>query len=208
MLKSKKDGSIYELLESQASVNVQTAEKFLEMTGDFSRLEQFAHELNELEHKGDHLTHELQNKIAATFITPLDKEDLKELSQALDDVTDYIEAAASRAQLYKLTTVRPELSQLAELLVTITKQTEKAVGALRGGFNKPQALRDILTEIHTIENASDKVFRTALGNLFEEPGIDPLTVIKWKEMFDRIETAVDKCEDIAAIVGTILVKYA
>jgi predicted phosphate transport protein (TIGR00153 family) len=208
MLKSKKDASIYMLLEGQAALNIRTAEKFLEMTGDFSRLEQFAQELADLEHEGDDLTHGLQNKIAATFITPLDKEDLKELSQALDDVTDYIEAAASRAHLYKLKVVRPELVELAHLLVDVTKLTEQAVSALRAGFGKAHGLKETLKEIHTVENASDKVFRTALGNLFDEPGIDALMVMKWKEMFDRIETAVDKCEDIAAIIGTILVKYA
>lgn len=208
MLKSKKDSAIYELLEGQAHLATRTAEKFQEMTRNFDRIDHFAKELLDLEHEADGLTHELQNKIASTFITPLDKEDLKELSQALDDVTDYIEAAASRAQLYKLTNIRAEMTELAALLVEITQVTEKAVGTLRNGFNKPERLKEMLREIHTVENASDKVFRTALGNLFDEPGIDALTVIKWKEMFDRIETAVDKCEDIAAIIGTILVKYA
>lgn len=208
MLKSKKDSAIYELLEGQARLATRTAEKFQEMTADFGRVDVYAKELLDLEHEADGLTHELQNKIAATFITPLDKEDLKELSQALDDVTDYIEAAASRAQLYKLTEVRAEMTELAALLVDISRTTEKAVGTLRNGFNKPEPLKQMLREIHTAENESDKVFRTALGNLFEEPGIDALTVMKWKEMFDRIETAVDKCETIAAIIGTILVKYA
>ena len=79
---------------------------------------------------------------------------------------------------------------------------------IRNGVRKPGNHRDLLREIHTVENESDRVFREALSNLFDEPGIDPLEVIKWKEMFDRIETAVDKCEHIAAIIGTILVKYA
>ncbi len=207
-MKSKKDVAIYLLLESQANLATRSAEKFLEMANDFTQLDKYADELEDLEHEGDDLTHELQNKIAATFITPLDKEDLKELSQALDDVADYIEAAAARAQLYKLTAVRAELITLSELLVQITKLTEKAVATLRNGFSKTADLKQTLKDIHTVENQSDKIFRMALSNLFDEPGIDALTVIKWKEMFDRIETAVDKCEGIAAIIGTILVKYA
>lgn len=207
-LKSKKDTAIYHLLESQANLATRTAEKFLEMANDFGRIDHYAKVLEDLEHEGDLLTHELQNKIASTFITPLDKEDLKELSQALDDVADYVEAAAARAQLYKLSAVRVELVSLSELLVQVTKLTEKAVGSLRNGFGKATELKQTLTDIHTVENESDKIFRTALSNLFDEPGIDALTVIKWKEMFDRIETAVDKCEEIAAIIGTILVKYA
>lgn len=208
LLKSQKDLSIYVLLEKQANLATRCADKFLEMVDDFDSIDKYAEALSELEHEGDNLTHELQNKIASTFITPLDKEDLKELSQALDDVADYIEAAAARAQLYKLKASRKEMRELSVLLVEVTKLTEKSVHSLRKGFNKPMELREILKEIHTVENASDKTFRTALGNLFDEPGIDALMVIKWKEMFDRIETAVDKCEDIAAIIGTILVKYA
>jgi predicted phosphate transport protein (TIGR00153 family) len=207
-LRSKKDLEIYGLLEAQANLATRSAKKFLEMANDFQNLATYAEQLDELEHEGDELTHDLQNRIAATFITPLDKEDLKELSSALDDVADYIEAAAARGQLYRLATVRAELIPLSELLVKVAVITEQAIGTLRHGFRKPQELKALLMEIHTIENQSDKVFRGALSNLFEEPGIDPLEVIKWKEMFDRIETAVDKCEHIAAIVGTILVKYA
>jgi predicted phosphate transport protein (TIGR00153 family) len=208
LLKTQKDLSVYFLLEKQANLATRSAEKFLEMVDNFEEIDVYAEALSDLEHEGDNLTHELQNKIASTFITPLDKEDLKELSQALDDVADYIEAAAARAQLYKLKSVRKELKDLSLLLVEVTKLTEKAVHSLRKGFGRAHELRETLKEIHTVENASDKTFRTALGNLFDEPGIDALTVIKWKEMFDRIETAVDKCEDIAAIIGTILVKYA
>ena len=207
-LKTKKDAAIYTLLEAQANLATRCADKFLEMTCDFDHLDQYASQLEDLEHEGDELTHDLQNKIAATFITPLDKEDLKELSQALDDVADYIEAAAARAQLYKLKAVRPEMKPLSEILVEVAKLTEIAVGNLRNGFSKSSNLKQILTDIHTAENKSDKIFRTALSNLFDEPDIDALTVIKWKELFDRIETAVDKCENIAAIIGTIQVKYA
>ena len=208
LLKSKKDLGIYVLLENQANLAKRCADQFKELSGDFGRLDHYASVLEDLEHEGDNLTHELQNRIATTFITPLDKEDLKELSSALDDVADYIEAAAARAQLYKLKSVRPELVQLSDLLVEIAILTERAVGTLRNGFSKTNDLKQILRDMHTVENESDKIFRSALANLFDEPGIDPLEVIKWKEMFDRIETAVDKCEHIAAIIGTILVKYA
>jgi len=207
-LRSKKDLDIYRLLEEQAKLATHCAKKFLEMTHDFGNLTKYADELDDLEHTGDNLTHDLQNRIASTFITPLDKEDLKELSSALDDVVDYIEAAAARGVLYRLAAIRPELIPLSELLVQVAEITEQAVGMIRNGFRKPGDLRELLRDIHTVENESDRVFRQALSNLFDEPGIDPLEVIKWKEMFDRIETAVDKCEHIAAIIGTILVKYA
>jgi uncharacterized protein Yka (UPF0111/DUF47 family) len=207
-LKQRRDMSLYDLLESQARVATRSAETFLAMARDFGNLPQYAAKLDELESEGDHLTHDLQNKIATMFITPLDKEDLRELSQALDDVTDLIEAAAARAELYSLTGPRGDLLPSVELLLQLTQLTESAVQELRNGFTKSKTLRETLTEIHTVENHSDRAFRAALKNLFHEPGIDALTVIKWKEMFDRVEQASDKCEDIAAIIGTIIDKYA
>ena len=207
-LTQRRDTSIYDLLEHQARVATLAAEVFLEMAKDFSAIPTYAAQLDTLETEGDRLTHELQNKIATMFITPLDKEDLRELSQALDDVTDLIEAAAARAELYSLKVARADLQPAVDLLLQLTKLTESAVKELKNGFTRSTTLRETLTEIHTVENHSDQAFRRALKNLFDEPGIDALTVIKWKEMFDRIEHASDKCEDIAAIIGTIIDKYA
>lgn len=207
-LKQRRDTAIYDLLESQAEVAVKAAVAFVEMAKDFGNLAQHAQLLDKLESEGDDFTHELQNKIATVFITPLDKEDLRELSQALDDVTDLIEAAAARAELYSLKGPRADLLPAAELLLQLTELTRNAVKELRNGFTKSKTLRETLREIHTVENHSDRAFRKALKNLFDEPGIDALTVIKWKEMFDRIEHASDKCESIAAIIGTIIDKYS
>lgn len=207
-LKNKKDTALYDLLEGQAKVATRSAEAFLAMVDDFDNLPKHAVILDKLETEGDHLTHDLQNRIATMFITPLDKEDLRELSQALDDVTDLIEAAAARADLYSLKGPRADLRPSVELLVDLTHLTESAVKELRNGFAKSATLRETLKEIHTVENHSDRAFRKALKNLFDEPGIDALTVIKWKEMFDRVEHASDKCENIAAIIGTIIDKYA
>ena len=206
--KQRRDVSLYDLLENQARVATQSAEAFVEMAKDFGNLSAYAEKLDDLEKQGDHLTHDLQNKIATMFITPLDKEDLRELSQALDDVTDLIEAAAARAQLYSLKGPRADLLPSVELLLQLTRLTESAVKELRNGFTRSKTLRETLKEIHTVENHSDMAFRAALKHLFDEPGIDALEVIKWKEMFDRVESASDKCEDIAAIIGTIIDKYA
>lgn len=207
-LKQRRDTAIYDLLESQAEVAVKSAIAFVAMAKDFGNLAHHAEVLDKLESEGDDFTHELQNKIATVFITPLDKEDLRELSQALDDVTDLIEAAAARADLYSLVGPRADLLPAAELLLQLTELTQNAVKELRNGFTKSKTLRETLREIHTVENHSDRAFRKALKNLFDEPGIDALTVIKWKEMFDRIEHASDKCESIAAIIGTIIDKYS
>lgn len=208
LLKSKKEQNLFDLLERQAEVAVRASEEFLAMCTDFGNMAAYTDRLDKLEHEGDVATHELQNSIAATFITPLDKEDLRELSQALDDITDLVEAAAARAELYGLKETRPDLKTLTELLVKLSHLTRDAVREMRFGFRRTQGLNETLKQIHTVENESDRAFRLALKTLFDEPGIDPLTVIKWKELYDRIETASDKCEQVAAIIGTIVVKYA
>lgn len=207
-IKNKKDSDLFALLEKQADVATRCSKAFLVMVEDFGNLSKHAQIMDELETEGDHATHALQASIASVFITPLDKEDLRELSTALDDVTDLIEAAAARAELYSLKGPRKDLRPVVELLVELTVLTDSAVKELRNGFAKSKTLRETLKEIHTVENKSDKAFRAALKNLFDEPGIEALDVMKWKEMFDRIEQASDKCEHIAAIIGTIIDKYA
>jgi predicted phosphate transport protein (TIGR00153 family) len=208
VLRSTKDRLFFELLERQAEVAVRAAEGYLSMVRDLANRASHAQSMADIEHDGDNLTHELQNRIAATFITPLDQEDLSELSHALDDVTDYIEAVASRMDLYRIEQPRPDLEPMAELLVSITKLTTDAVREMGENLNHSKTLKGTLTEMHTVENESDRLFRSALRKLFDEPGIDPLMVIKWKEVYDRVEAAVDRCEDVAKIIDNISVKYA
>ncbi|HWD41930.1 MAG TPA: DUF47 family protein [Fimbriimonas sp.] len=206
-LKIGKDYSFYSLLEGQADVAKRAAQSFREAAIDFSRVEEFATKIQQLEHEGDELTHRLQNHVSSSFITPIDKEDLRELSQTLDDITDAIEAVVARAKLYRINSTRPDVIPLADLIVKITEKVWQAVGMLRSGFHSAN-LTSALTDIHTLENDSDALYRSALADLFFEPGVEPLTVIKWKEIYDRMEIAIDSCEDIAKIIGTISVKYA
>jgi predicted phosphate transport protein (TIGR00153 family) len=207
MLKLTKDVGFYRLLEAQARVAIRAAQEFHALSQSFENLHERAERIEEIEHEGDRLTHELQKKVASTFITPIDKEDLRHLSQTLDDVIDFIEAAAARAHLYKLREPRPDLIVLTELLVRSTEVTAEAIAMLQYGFRQDR-IQEKLHEIHSLENDSDRAFRSSLATLFEEPGVDALYVMKWKEMYDRIEMAVDKCEDIAKIVGTMLAKYS
>ncbi len=208
LAKISKNVSFYEILESQSQVALRSARAFHALAADFTGLDEKAEEIDRMEHEGDELARRLTTQLATTFITPLDKEDLRALSQALDDITDYIEAAAARAQLYKLKTVRPDLAPLVGLLVRTCEVTYEAVAELKNGFHKSPSLRHKLADIHALENESDRAFRQALADLFEDPSADALTVIKWKEVYDRIEKAVDSCEDVAKLMGDVLIKYA
>lgn len=195
-------------MDGQARVAVKAAECFLTLVGDLPNIGIHSKTINDIEHEGDELTHRLQNKLSATFIPPLDQEDLSELSHLLDDITDAIEALAARIGMYRLSECRPDLIPLAQGLVEITKLVASAVAELHREFHKSKTLPETLKQIHTVENESDCLFRDALVKLFDEPGIEPLKVMKWKEVYDRIETAVDNCEDVAKVIDNMIVKYA
>jgi uncharacterized protein len=170
VIKLGKDEAFFVLLNEQADVAVQCAEAFRAMILDPGDLNRHVDILNEIEHVGDGLTHQLQTKVATTFITPLDQEDLTELSHALDDITDLIEAVGARVALYRLNDIRPDLVPMADLLVEITKVTAVAIHEFRHGYKKSKILRETLHKMHELENQSDKSFRKALARLFDEPG--------------------------------------
>ena len=202
-----KDLTFYNLLEAQAEAAHRAARSFHTLTRDWSCLHQCAAEVDQIEHDADELTHQLANRANATFVTPLDKEDLRGLSGALDDITDAIEAAVSRIVLYRLASPRPEIEAMVAQLVEITRLTHEAVAALPRIRNSEE-MKSRFIQIHKTENDSDTLYRKALQDLFDAPNPDPLEVIKWKEIFDRIEIAVDKCEDVANVVEGVVVKYA
>lgn len=197
----------YELLEKQAHAAVNAAKVFRTLVDDFENLAAHAAKIKEIETGADHITHELANMIDATFVTPLDKEDLHALSSELDDVTDRIEACTGRMVLYQFRQMRPDMELLVSLLLRITEATLDAVKTLRTCPCR-ENVQDIFIRIHQIENEHDAAFRKALANLLNAPDADPIKVIKWKEVYDRIESAVDKCEDVAHIIESVVVKYA
>ena len=207
MLKLKKDETFFDLLESQAKIAVRAAETFFGLVNDLSEVHSHTETLLTIEHEGDEITHRLQNKLSATFITPIDQEDLSQLSHLLDDITDCIEAVGARIEMFKLTVCRPDLVPFAANLLEVTKTTASAVLELHHQFHHSATLPEVLVTIHTLENESDRQYRAALTRLFDEV-TDPIAIIKWKEVYDRVEYAIDTCESVANVVDNMIVKYA
>lgn len=177
------------------------------MSKDLANADQYAHPIDKLEDGGDSLVHQLANMSDASFVTPLDKEDLHALSGSLDDIVDNIDACSARIVIYRITQSRPHFVEGVRLLTQATEVTVVAVKALRS-LRKASGLHETLIKIHHLENQADEVFRAALGDLFNTPGSDPIDVMKWKEIYDRVERSVDSCEDIATLVESVVVKYA
>ena len=160
-----------------------------------------ADEIKEAEHKCDQLTHEIIQRLNRTFVTPLDREDIFNLARSLDDVMDAIDAAGSLVRLYRLESVRVGARELARIVTASTDQVRLAVGAMQ----EHKGLMPHAIEVNRLENEADRVHHQAVSKLFEEER-DPLTIIKWKETFDFLEDATDRCEDVANVLEGVMVK--
>lgn len=162
--------------------------------------------IEELEHRGDEITHQIFLELSKNFITPFDREDIHYLASAIDDVADYIHGSTNRILYYKIDNISEYIKKLAELIMQSTKELEKAVKELRNMKNL-RNITDACVRINSIENQSDYVFDTAVANLFEFE-TNAIELIKQKEVLSALETATDKCEDAANVIESIIVKYA
>jgi len=196
----------FELFDQHADNLVAICEELRGMLHAFDRLPERRDRIKGLEHRGDEITHELYRQMHVSFITPLDKEDIQAMASGLDDVVDDVDAAGDRVVLYQIPESTPEARELADLLVETAKVLQGAVSCLRTPSEKERILT-ACREIHRLENQSDTVYRRALGLLFNAPNVDPIRLLKWKEIYERLEMAVDKCEDVANAVEAIQLKY-
>lgn len=198
-----RDEKFFDLFEASA-LNIQQAARALEaMSESDGDYEEWWKQIEEYEHQGDRLTHDLIRKLNQTFITPVDREDIYDLASGLDDVLDLTEAAATRMALYKIKRCTPEAKRLATLILQMTDEIVFAVQKLKDLKNVfPHCV-----EINRLENLADHISRDAIAALFTE-GHDPVEIIKWKEIYETLETATDRCEDVADILERIVLKNA
>jgi len=162
-----------------------------------------ADEIKEVEHKCDFLAHEVYQRLHRTFVTPLDREDIHALARALDDVMDTIDATAGYVRLYRVEEVRFGARELAKI---ITESTG-AVRLAMEGLEPRKGVGDHVVEINRLENEADRMHLEAIKRLFDEEK-DPILLFKWKEIFDRLEDATDRCEDVADVIEGVVLKNA
>lgn len=207
MLANKKEADFFEMLNAQAQSAYDAADTFHAFAIDFSQRARCLKKLEDIEHQGDTITYEFVNFVNTQIHIPLDKEDMFSLTDRLDNITDTIEKAASRIDVYRIASPRPELKGLVTMLVGITKETQLLVQQLRGGFRQAD-LKPIIAGIHAMETRSDKAFRLALTGLFDDENLDVRQLIQWKEVYELIEKAINRCEKLAGFIETLIVKYA
>jgi len=157
--------------------------------------------IKDIEHACDKTTHDIVDRLNRTFVTPLDREDIHALASSLDDVMDAIDAAAAFIRLYKIQQVRPGARRLAEIVCDAVDLIAEAFGAL----GRRQGVLELAARINQLEHEADRVHQDAIVDLFDQER-DPIAVIKWKEIYDYLEAATDRCEDVANVLEGVVVK--
>jgi predicted phosphate transport protein (TIGR00153 family) len=163
-------------------------------------------QMTEIEHHGDFITHEIFELLHKTFITPLDPPEIEALASSIDDTVDFVHAAADMLLLYRIEQPRPAARLLAETILAATKEIAAAVGCLHEKKLHEQIMPRVL-EINRLENEADRIGRAALSELIDQRD-DLFELIRWKEVYQQLEDAADRCEDVADVLRTVVIKYA
>jgi len=163
---------------------------------------EYSQRLKRLEHACDELTHTISTKLNKSFITPFDREDIYLMSTALDDIVDLIDDAARAIVIFDIDEIRDYARDFADVLEKMSEELREIVGQLQ----KPKNITQRLVEIHRLENDGDDIYHAAIAELFHEDR-DPLSVLKWKDIYEKLEAAVDRCEYVASIIESVIIKH-
>ena len=201
-----REQAFFDLFEESAQNLVKAAGLLTELLNKWDDIEERVKQISNLEHEGDNITHRIIAQLNRTFVTPIDREDIAQLANRMDDVMDFIEAAAMRMTLYNIDKPTERAKEMADILFRVTTEVSKAIPRLRHR-RELSHMREHCIEINRLENEADAVRRSALAELFHEQ-VDVANVIKWMEIYEHMENAVDSCEDIADVLEGVMIKRA
>jgi predicted phosphate transport protein (TIGR00153 family) len=196
-----KDREFFDLFEEAGGNILRAAQLLEEMLHDYPERRDLARDILICEQEGDRITHDIMLRLNNTFVTPIDREDILALASALDDVVDFTEEVADFLGLYKIEAPMEQAQRLSHILHQAARQIAEAMPRLRGFKD----LSHYTVEVNRLENDGDRVSREALASLFDN-GIDPMVVIRWKDIYDRLEDAIDATEHVAYILEGIVIK--
>lgn len=200
------DAIFFDALAEHAQKSVTASKLLLDMLERLEDATALARKIKEIEHEGDRITHRCLAALHKTWITPLDREEIHALITRLDDVLDCIEAASERIVLFEIQSAMAEARPLAEAVVAACVTTSAATSSLRDVKDGARLL-ELCVEINRHENVADAHYRAALAALFKQ-GTDPLLVLKWRDIYDQLENATDRCEDVANIIEGVVLEHA
>jgi len=196
-----RDREFFDLFE-EAGANIARAADLLDqMLASWPDRRELHRDILVCEQEGDRITHDIIHRLNQTFVTPIEREDILQLASSLDDIIDFTEEVADYMGLYRIEAPMEQSQRLAHILVQATRQVAEALPRMRGF----QDLSHYTVEINRLENDGDRVTREAMASLFEG-GIDPMVVIRWKDLYERLEQAIDACERVANVLEGIIIK--
>lgn len=198
-----KEENFFKLFDDSARNIHKAAVLMNDMINNYSQAEGKAKEIFDAEYEGDRITHEIIRTLNKTFITPIDREDIYNLASKMDDILDLIEGVTDRLIIYKIEEPTPECCKLANIILRMSEVVMWGVSKLKDLGH----VYDHCIEINRLENEADRVTRDAIVRLFEEEK-DPIAVIKWKEIYEKLEDTTDSCEDVANILESVILKNA
>jgi predicted phosphate transport protein (TIGR00153 family) len=201
-----REKKFFVLFEQSAENAVKVAQQLRDMVCVWENVKERVVMIASSEQQGDAITHQVMSQLHRTFITPFDREDIALLAQSLDNVADSIHAAADAMWLYKVDRPSGRTKEMADILVEAASELEKAVSEIHGHINREHLLRHCV-EVNRLENMGDGVYRLAMAELFTE-STDVVYLIKWREIYDHMEDALDSCEDVANVLEGVALKYA
>jgi len=198
---SSRDREFFDLFEEAAQNVVRGADLLDQLLAHFPDRGDLARDIVICEQEGDRIAHDIHHRLNSTFVTPIDREDILDLTSDLDDIIDLIDEVADYLGLYKIEAPMEQAQQMAHILVQATRQIAEAMPRLRNF----EDLSHYTVEVNRLENDGDRTSRHAIASLFDN-GIDPMVVIRWKDIFERLEEAVDACEHVANTLEGIVIK--
>lgn len=201
-----REEDFFGLFEQHAALTVEGAREMQRLLQGGQNARVLAARIKEIEHETDVITHACVEKLHKTFITPFDRDEIYRLITRMDDIMDYIESAAAAVMLYELVDMTKPAQELAQVLVRSCEATAVAVRGLRT-VKQAEAIQKACIEVNRLENEGDEILRNGLAGLFREAK-DPLLVLKWKEVYEALENATDRCEDVANIIEGVVLEHA
>jgi len=200
-----REQKFFDLFE-EATDNINKSAKALkEMIDTWQFIDSRVAEITELEHRGDTITHQIISLLHRTFVTPFDREDIAMLAHTMDDVVDFIHSTADSMFIYKISSPTNRAKELADIIVQATTVLNSAICGLRRRSDFKKMLEQCV-EINRLENMADRVYRAAIGELFDNTSDIPL-IIKWREIYDHMESATDRAEDVADVLEGVALKH-
>jgi predicted phosphate transport protein (TIGR00153 family) len=201
-----REEKFFVLFEQSAQNAVKIAQQLRDMVFIWENVRERVGVITDLEHQGDAITHQIMAQLHRTFVTPFDREDIALLAHSLDDVTDFIHSAADAMLLYKIERPTGRANEMADIAVQAVVEVERAISEMHDRIERNQLLKRCV-EINRLENVGDSVYRAALAELFAD-STDIAYLIKWREIYEHMETATDRCEDVANVLEGVAIKYS